>query len=207
MPKTKRNPSARAEAKTPEIVEVARQYGREYFDGDRKYGYGGYRYDGRWQPVAQDFIHHYQLEYGTRILDIGCAKGFLVKEFRQAGGEAFGLDVSLYALQNCHPDVVGYLQLGTAADLRRFPDGVFDLVISINTLHNLPRQSVVQALKEIMRVSKGKAFVQVDSYHNQEQKDVFLDWVLTAKYHGYPREWLEVFAEAGYTGDYDWTLV
>lgn len=209
LPQTARNVRHRAEAKNPKAIEIARQYGEMYFDGPREYGYGGYRYDGRWIPVARDIIEHFALEPGMRVLDIGCAKGFLVKDLMACcpGLEAFGLDISAYALRNCPAEIVGRLHLVDCVSLP-FPDKSFDAVLSINTLHNLERPDVVRALREIVRVSRnGKAFVQVDSYHTPEQRALFLDWVLTAKFHDYPRGWLEVFREAGYTGDWFWTLV
>nr|AAK71261.1 unknown [Coxiella burnetii] len=179
-----------------------------YFDGPRDYGYGGYRYDGRWVPVAKDMVDHFGLKAGDRVLDIGCAKGFLVKDFMKAcpGLEAYGIDISEYALMNCEPEVVGRLHLGNADHLP-FPDNSFDAVISLNTVHNLPRERVIIALREIQRVSGGKAYIQVDSYHTPEQKSLFEDWVLTAEFHDYPEGWIKVFEEAGYTGDYNWTLV
>lgn len=208
LPKAKRDINARASAKSSETIWVARQFGKDYFDGDRKYGYGGYRYDGRWRTVAADIVEHYSASLG-RILDVGCAKGFLVKEFMMSGAEwvdAYGIDISSYAITHCEPEVVGRLHIGNAVSLP-FPDKSFDLVVSINTLHNLPIHHLIPALKEIMRVSKGPAFVQVDSYHTPEQKKRFEDWVLTAQFHDYPEGWLRVFAEAGYTGDYDFTVV
>jgi SAM-dependent methyltransferase len=208
LPQTKRNVNARATAKSDKVIAIARQYGREYFDGPRDYGYGGYRYDGRWIPVARDIIAHFGLKPGDRVLDVGCAKGFLVKDLMLAcpGLEAFGLDISEYALMHCEPEVVGRLHLGSCERLP-FPDESFKAVISINTLHNCDRAGVIRSLKEIQRLSNGRAYVQVDSYHTEEQRNLFLDWVLTAKFHDYPDKWREVFAEAGYTGDYYWTLV
>src|SRR5712672_2602369 len=132
LPKPKRNVNARAEAKTEEAIAISRQYGELYFDGPRKYGYGGYRYDGRWIPVAEDMVKHFGLKPGMRVLDVGCGKGFLVKDLMLEcpGLEAFGLDVSRYALLHCAPEVVGRLQLGTAESLP-FPDRCFDCVLSI----------------------------------------------------------------------------
>src|SRR5262249_3873659 len=100
LPRGKRNVNARAEAKTDEIIAISRQYGELYFDGPRKYGYGGYRYDGRWIPVAEDMVKHFDLKPGDRVLDVGCGKGFLVKDLIKVcpGLEAFGLDISEYAL-------------------------------------------------------------------------------------------------------------
>jgi len=122
------------------------------------------------------------------------------------GLEAFGIDVSEYALMHCEPEVVGRLHLGSA-DRLPFPDGSFQAVLSINTIHNLDRAGCLRALREIERLAPGHGFVQVDSYRTPEQKAQFEDWVLTARFHDTPDGWVRLFAEAGYSGDYDWTIV
>lgn len=208
LPRTNRNIKMRAEAKDPTVVAIAKQYGEMYWDGPREYGYGGYSYDGRWRSVARDIIDHFGLRSGMRILDVGCGKGFLVKDLMLEcpGLEAFGLDVSHYALKNCEKEVIGRLHLGTAEKMP-FPDASFDCVVSLNTIHNFHRASAISALKEIQRLSLGRAFVQVDSYHTPEQKSIFESWVLTAEFHDYPTGWLKVFEEACYQGDYYWTII
>ncbi len=206
LPGGKRNVKARETAKTAEHIRVSREYGEMYFDGPREYGYGGYRYDGRWQPVARDIVKHFNLKAGDRVLDVGCAKGFLVKDLLAIGIDAYGVDVSRYALMNCEPEVIGRLQIGSAEDLP-FPDNSFQAVLSINSIHNLPRKDCVTAVREIQRLSPGNGFIQVDSYRTPEQKAIFESWVLTAKYHDYPDEWVKLFNEAGYTGDYFWTII
>jgi ubiquinone/menaquinone biosynthesis C-methylase UbiE len=208
LPKGKRSVTARQEAKTEEIIRISREYGELYFDGPRSYGYGGYRYDGRWIPVAEDIVQHFGLKAGDRVLDVGCAKGFLVKDLLKVcpGIEAFGLDISEYALMHCEPEVVGRLHLGDAMKLP-FPDASFQAVIALNTVHNLEREDCLVALQEIERLAPGRGFVQVDSYRTPTQKAVFEDWVLTAKFHDYPEGWIALFKEAGYTGDYYWTII
>ena len=208
LPKSRRNIAERGAAKTPEIIAKSREYGFDYFDGSRDYGYGGFRYDGRWVPIAEDIIKHFGLKAGDRVLDVGCAKGFLVKDLMKVcpGLEVFGLDISEYALLHCEPEVVGRLHLGSADHLP-FPDGSFDAVIAINTIHNLERHDLKCALQEIERLAPGKGFVHVDSYRTPEQKEIFESWVLTAKFHDYPAGWIELFREAGYTGDYFWTII
>ena len=208
LPGTKRNLEKRKEAQTPENIAISRRYGELYFDGPREVGYGGYRYDGRWIPIAEDIIRHFNLKPGDRVLDVGCAKGFVVKDLMKVcpGLEAFGLDISEYALMHCEPEVVGRLHLGSA-DRLPFPDGSFSAVISLNTLHNFERADAIRAVREVERLAPGRGFIQVDSYRTPEQRELFLSWVLTAKFHDYPEGWLRLFAEAGYTGDYYWTIL
>ncbi len=208
LPTSKRNVQSRQEARNPEVIRISKQFGEMYFDGPRDYGYGGYRYDGRWLPVARDMIEHFNLKPGDRVLDIGCAKGFLVKDLMLTcpGLEVFGVDISDYAIKHSEHEVIGRLHQGRA-DALPFPDASFDAVISLNTIHNYDRYGVVKAMGEIQRVSKGKGFVQVDSYRTLEQKKLFEDWVLTADFHDYPDAWVALFKEAGYTGDYYWTIL
>jgi len=210
LPETKRNIQAREDAKDPAVVAEACKFGEMYFDGPRDYGYGGYKYDGRWGPVARDMIEHFGLEPGMRVLDVGCAKGFLVRDMLAEcpGLEVFGLDISEYAMMNCHPDVVGRLHLGSADHLP-FPDDSFDCAISVNTIHNFDRDGAKRALQELVRVTRNpdKTYVQVDAYRTAEQKALFESWVLTAKFHDYPEVWVQLFEEAGYTGDWYWTIL
>ena len=208
LPRTSRDIKQRKDSKDSGVVEISRRFGCDYFDGDRKYGYGGYYYDGRWLTVAKSLIQEYSLTAGMKVLDVGCAKGFLVKDLMIScpGLEVFGIDVSDYALLNADPKIVGRLHLGSAEKLP-FPNEVFDLVISINTLHNLEQNQIITALSEIQRVSKRNSYIVVDSYRNSYEKEIFLDWVLTAKFHEYPQGWIDLFAKAGYTGDYYWTII
>ena len=206
LTKGKRNVKARESAKTAEHVRISREYGEAYFDGPREYGYGGYRYDGRWQPVARDVVAHFGLKPGDRVLDVGCAKGFLVKDLLALGIDAYGVDVSRYALLHCEREAIGRLHLGSADSLP-FPDGSFAAVLAINSIHNLPRERCKAALREMQRLAPGKGFVQVDSYRTPAQKEVFESWVLTAEFHDYPDGWVSLFQEAGYTGDWYWTII
>jgi ubiquinone/menaquinone biosynthesis C-methylase UbiE len=208
LPTSTRNLQARKDGKSVEVIRVSSEFGEMYFDGPREYGYGGYRYDGRWVSVARDIVGHFDLKPGDRVLDVGCAKGFLVKDLLMVcpGLEVFGIDVSTYALKNCEPEVIGRLHRGSA-DALPFPDNSFDAVISINTVHNLDRAGCVEALREMQRLAPGRGFLRVDSYATPEQRALFEDWVLTARFHDYPEGWLSIFEEAGYTGDYDWTIL
>jgi SAM-dependent methyltransferase len=210
LPQTKRNVGARAGGKTPEVVAAARAFGELYFDGPREYGYGGYSYDYRWLPVAEDIVAHFHLKPGMRVLDVGAAKGFLVNDLMQVcpGLEVFGVDISEYGVLNCHPNVVGRMHIGDARDLP-FPDYSFDCVLSINTLHNLVRDDVIIALKELERVSKARkrSYIVVDAYQTEQQRRLFEDWVLTALHYDKPEQWVDLLHEAGYTGDWYWTIL
>ena len=208
LPKSKRSITERKEAKTEDHVKISRMYGNEYFDGDREYGYGGYKYDGRWVSVAKDIKKHFELNDGEKVLDVGCAKGFLVKDFFDLGIQSLGIDISKYAIDNSLLEIKDKLVIGSAEKLP-FPDDTFDAVVSINTIHNLDREKCKQAINEMQRVSKNKKklFIQVDSYLNEEQKKIFESWVLTAKFYGYPKEWIELFKECDYEGDWNWTII
>ena len=204
--KIKRQIKKRKINKNNNIIKTARKFDREYFDGPRKYGYGGYHYDGRWKKVAKDFIKYYKLKPGDKVLDIGCAKEYLIKEFLDKKIDAYGLDISRYALKNCHPDVKSKLTYGNAKKLP-FKNNSFKLVISINTLHNLIKKDCKIAIKEIMRISKKHKYIQVDAYRNKDEKKIFEDWVLTAKFHTYCDKWEKFFKEIRYNGEYYWTFV
>lgn len=206
-PRAKRNVQARLGNKA-ENRAIAMKFGREYFDGTREQGYGGYHYDGRWIPIAEDIVRHFSLKAGDRVLDIGCGKGFLAKDLMTVcpGLEAFGLDISEYAVMNCEAEVVGRIHLGNATDLP-FPDSSFQAALSINTIHNLDRNGTLRALREMERVAPGKGFVQVDSYRDSAEEQLFLDWALTARTYGPPRFWVELLHEAGFSGDYCWTIL
>ena len=206
IPRSKRNLAERTQLRNTEVIRESKKYGQMYFDGPREYGYGGYKYDGRWKPVAKDLIEYFGLVGGDRTLDVGCAKGFLVKELMDLGIDAYGIDISEYAVRNCHPDVIGRIHVGNTEDLP-FPDNSFRCVTAIDVVHNLPRHRAAVALMEIQRLSAGRAFVRVDSYRTPEQKAVFESWVLTAEYHDYPNEWIALFEESGYTGDYNWVII
>ncbi len=186
-----------------DFATVAKKFGVEYWDGDRNTGYGGYKYDGRWLPVAKRMAAHYGLAPGSRILDVGCGKGFLLHEFTKAvaGAEVAGLDISRYALEHALPEVSPFLREGSAAALP-YSDKSFDLVVSINTLHNLQLPELQLALAEIERVGRSHKYILMDSYRNEQEKVNLLYWQLTCECFFTPREWEWLFAKCGYTGDY-----
>ena len=205
-PRAKRNIAAR-EAAVPSQREIAKRFGREYFDGDRGQGYGGYRYDGRWVPIAERMRDFYGLAAGDLILDVGCAKGFLLHDFRAVipGVHVAGLDLSAYAVERAMDDVRPFVLVGSA-DRLPFADKSFDLVVSINTVHNLERDRCVLAISEMERVSRRFKYLQVDSYRSEQERENFERWQLTAVTYFDPAGWRRVFEQAGYTGDYYWTI-
>lgn len=201
---TKRDYMARmTEFPKAEAIRIAKKYGYDYWDGDRKFGYGGFRYDGRWRKVADAMAAHYGIKSKDRILDVGCGKAFLLYDFTQAvaGVEAAGIDISEYAVKNAKEEVRPSLQVGDAARLP-YEDKSFDLVISINTLHNLYCYDMVKALKEIERVGRKNKYIVVESYRNEVELVNLMCWVLTGQCFFTPKEWEWFFELAGYTGDY-----
>ncbi|MDB2434626.1 class I SAM-dependent methyltransferase [Luminiphilus sp.] len=207
-PHSKRNTKERSSNITEGHRKIARQYGREFFDGDRLYGYGGFTYSPRfWQPVVPDLLSHFNLTAESSLLDIGCAKGFLIFDFLQhlPNMAIKGVDISEYAIENAHPKVKHLLSVANAKTLP-FPDNQFDVVISINTIHNLNRSECIRALQEIERVSRGRAFITVDAYRNKVEQRRMMEWALTAKTILHVNDWVALFEEAGYTGDYYWFI-
>ena len=205
-PRTKRNVEERGTTKTENVRRVARQFGKEFFDGDRKYGYGGFKYFSRfWQPVIPTFQKHFGLTGRSSLLDVGCAKGFMLHDLVELipGITVSGVDVSDYAILHAMDEIKSKVQVADAIDLP-FADNSFDVVISINTIHNLNKDDCAQALREIERVSCKGSFITVDAYRNDDEKERMLAWNLTAKTIMSVDEWVVFFEEVGYTGDYFW---
>lgn len=201
--KTERDYLARVnEFPKAEAAKVAKQFGFDYWDGDRKFGFGGYNYDGRWRSVATAMAAHYQLTAGDRILDVGCGKAFLLYEFTQIipGIEVCGIDISQYAIENAKLEVQPFLRVASATDLP-FDEGSFDLVVSINTIHNLYCNDLDMAFREIERVGT-KKYIVVESYRTEAEKANLLYWQLTCESFYTPQEWDWWFRHCGYTGDH-----
>jgi protein-L-isoaspartate(D-aspartate) O-methyltransferase len=201
---TKRDYLARVnEFPKAEAIKIARRYDFDYWDGDRKVGYGGYKYDGRWRKVARAMADHYGLKAGDRILDVGCGKGFLLHDFtlEVPGVEVVGIDVSTYGIEHAKEEVRPRLQVADAKKLP-FPDKSFDLVYTINTLHNLHCNEMVEAVKEIERVGRKHKYIEVESFRNEEEQVNLMYWVLTGRCFFSPEEWEWFFKLAGYTGDH-----
>ena len=186
-----------------EAAQIAKKFDKDYWDGDRKVGYGGFKYDGRWKSVAEKLAKHYNLKPGQKVLDIGCGKGFLLYDLTQVvpGLEVYGIDISKYAIENSKEEIKNNLQVADANNLP-FEDSSFDLIISITTLHNLHCFNLEKALKEVMRVGKDKQYIVVESYRNEEEKANLLYWQLTCESFFSPEEWDWWFKHCSYTGDH-----
>lgn len=205
-PKTKRNVFERRDSKTEEDRRIARQFGKEFFDGERRHGYGGFNYHPRfWQPVIPAFQDYYHLSAASSILDVGCAKGFMLYDFTQLipGITVRGVDISTYAIDQAVSSMKPLVSVADACSLP-FENNSFDLVISINTIHNLELERLIIALKEIERVSRKHCFITVDAYRNEVEKEAMEAWNLTAKTILHVDEWQTLFKKIGYKGDYFW---
>jgi SAM-dependent methyltransferase len=182
----------------------AKEYELDYWDGDRRYGYGGYRYDGRWKVVAQQLIDHYRLGPTARILDVGCGKAHLLHELKQLlpDADVAGFDISRHGLGDAPEPIRPYLFRYRAQDPYPWGDKHFDLVISFGALHNLRVFELEAAVREIERVGKQK-YVMVESYRNELEQFNLECWALTAEAFFDTAEWIWLYRHFGYTGDYE----
>jgi protein-L-isoaspartate(D-aspartate) O-methyltransferase len=205
---TKRDYVARVtERDKAEVAELALKYDYDYWDGSRQTGYGGYKYDGRWRKVADAMIEAYGIKPGMRILDVGSGKGFLLHDFKEAmpGVEVSGIDISAYGVAHTMESVKPFVQVGDAKKLP-WPDDHFDLIVSINTLHNLYIYDLWAAFREIERVGRGAKYICVEAYRNEREKMNLLYWQLTCRAFHTPEEWAFVFDQTGYSGDNEFTF-
>jgi SAM-dependent methyltransferase len=187
-----------------ECMKIAKQYEKDYWDGDRRYGYGGYRYDGRWAHVARKLIETYGLKSDAKILDVGCGKGYLLYELKKLlpNAKVVGFDISRYAVENAKDEIKGDLFIHRAQDAYPFHENEFDLVISFITLHNLYSGELKSAIQEIERVGKNK-YISVESFRNDAELFNLQCWALTCESFFRPEGWQWLFQEFGYTGDYE----
>ena len=202
--KTKRNYLERVnKVNKAESAIKAKKWDYDYWDGSRDINYGGYKYDGRWEPIAKKMIEYYKLKPNSKILDVGCGKGFILYEFKKLlpNCEVRGLDISSYAIKNAKNEVKKDLIVGNVNHLP-FEKDYFDLVISLNTLHNLYCYDMKKALSEIERVGKFKKYICIESYRNEFEKMNLLYWQVTCECFFTPEEWKWWFDLSGYKGDH-----
>lgn len=201
-----RDVKGRLESKKDEDKIIARQFGKDFFDGSRSHGYGGFSYNSRfWEPVIPSFQRHWSLDKHNSVLDIGCAKGFMIYDLQRLipGIQVFGIDISKYAIENAKQEVKEYCKVASATSLP-YEDKSIDVSISITTLHNLDEKDLIIALLEIERVSKKGSFITLDAYKNSEEKERMDAWNLTAKTVKHIDDWKILFKDVGYSGDYYW---
>ena len=203
--KTKRNYLERMINNKVKCMTISKKYGYEYWDGNRKFGYGGFKYiPGRWEQVAKKFIKRYKLNNKSKILDLGCGKGFLLYEIKKILPKILikGLDISNYGLKNSKKEISKYLFRGDLKKRLKFKSKEFDFVFSINTLHNLEINYLIQAIEEIQRVGK-KHFICSESYKNDKELFNLQCWALTCESFFSKKEWIWILKKSGYTGDYE----
>jgi len=185
-------------------AELAKKWEFDYWDGDRRICYGGYKYmPGRWTSVAQAMIDHYDIKSGDKVLDIGCGKAFLLYEMSLLipNLEIYGIDISKYAIDNSKEEIRDRLQVANANDLP-FDDDYFDFVYSVTTLHNLHSYNLDMALREMDRVGKKNKYLCVESYRNEVEKANLLYWQVTCEAFNTPDEWAWWYKHTGYDGDH-----
>jgi len=202
---TKREYLARMVDDKVHCMLKAKEYEADYWDGDRRYGYGGYKYmAGRWKPVAEALIKIYNLKPGDKVLDVGCGKAFLLYELQQLMPDLqlTGFDISQHGLASRHPDFKGTLFRYRAQDAYPFGDKHFDLVLSLGCFHNLRIFELKTALAEVERVGKQK-YVMLESYRNEQEMFNLECWALTAESLFDTAEWIWLYNHFGYTGDYE----
>jgi len=194
---------------TEQEKQVAKEFGREFFDGDRKHGYGGFSYNPKyWSETVKLFIEKYDLNEKSSVLDVGCGKGFMLVDLLKAIPtlDLSGIDISNYAIENSHELIKNRLKVANCLNLP-FEDNSFDLVISINTIHNLDELGCIKSLQEIERVKKKYSYLVVDGWSTPEEERDLKSWVLTAVTVLHTSEWEKLFEKAGYTGDYSFWKV
>ena len=204
-PKSKRNLEKRKKNKKKSQL-IARKFDKRFFDGSRDTGYGGFNYNPKfWTEVIKDLVKFYKIDKKKSILDIGCAKGFTLVDFKKKIPKlkVRGIDISKYAIKNSHKTVKKFLDVGCCSKLP-YKDNSFDLVLAINTIHNLDKRQCSKAIKEINRVSKKNAFIMVDAYKDEKEKTKMYQWNLTAKTIMSRKEWKKFFKNNNYKGDYFW---
>ena len=207
-PTSKRPIDERGDTITEEHRAIARQFDFQYYDGERLYGYGGYNYHPRfWTDTVGRFQEHFDLKDDAKLLDVGCAKGFMMHDFKRLMPQLDikGLDISEYAMEHAKEEVRSFMEVVNAKDLP-YEDNSYDLVICINTVHNLPLEECKQAIREVERVSRGKSFITMDAWRTEEERERLMKWNLTALTYMHVDDWKQLFEDVGYTGDYYWFI-
>ena len=205
---TKRNIIADDRLKVSKKKRIELQkFGKEYFDGERINGYGGYHYNKKYfRKITKEMIKHYKLNNNSKILDIGCAKGFMMSEFRHflPKAEIWGIDISKYCKIKAMPTEKKFIKIRSCHNLP-FENNYFDFIVSISTIHNLNQKKIPLAIKELERVKNGKSFIRVKGYKSLKEKKFIDQWNLVAKSNLSIKKWLKMFKKYNYSGDYEFS--
>jgi len=182
---------------------VAAYRGRDFYDGDRNSGYGGFQYDGRWVPVAKKMVSEYGLTNRSAILQINCEKGFLLRDLKSEipGARVQGTEISEYAIEKAMPEVKDFILKAPFTSLP-FEDGEYDFIIAIGAIYSLNLPDAITCLKEIQRVGRGKSFITLAAYDNEDDFRLFRYWTLLGTTVLSKPDWCEVLNHVSYTGDY-----
>ena len=182
------------------------ELGKDYYDGDRENGYGGFKYDGRWAKIIPTIIERYNLTNKSAVLDLGCKKGFFMHDLKEAlpGIKVRGIECSQYPIDNAMESVKENIILNDYESLP-YDDKEFDFVLAFAAIYMLNLRGVMDALREIQRVSNGNSYVTLGAYRTNEEKELFLKWTLLGTTVLHVDDWMEVFKATGYTGDYYFT--
>ena len=202
---TKRDYLSRMSKKKPLFMKESKKFGRNYWDGKRQYGYGGYRYiEGKLEPIAKKLIKKFRLNEKSKVLEIGCGKGYLLYEIKKKLPKIniIGQDISSYALKNSKKEVRKYLYKHSEQKKTNYRTKYFDLVFSINTLHNLLNFDLDKSIKEISRIGK-KQFIAVESFKNEHELFNLQCWSLTCQAFYSKSEWEHIFKRNNYKGNYE----
>ncbi len=205
---TKRDYLARMQDEKVHCMQIAKQYEKDYWDGDRRYGYGGYKYiAGRWKSVAEELIRIYKLNNQSSVLDVGCGKAYLLYEMKLLlpGLKIAGFDISVSGLEEAKKEIREFLFIHKAQDIYPFKENEFDLVISLGCFHNLRVFELQTALSEMERVGK-HGYVMLESFRNEQELFNLQCWALTCESFFDHEEWPWLFDHFGYTGDYEFII-
>ena len=202
--RTKRNYIKRMMNDKVSSMIVSKKYGYDYWDGKRKYGYGGYKYNGSWIDIAKKIIKRYKLNKNSKIIDIGCGKGHLIYELSKFLGpkNIYGLDISKHAIKNSPIEIKKKIRLFDARKKLNYPKRNFDLAISINLIHNFEVNEIKSFIKNIVYISKN-TFISTESYRNDKELFNLQCWALTCQSFYSNNEWEWIFKEFGYHRDYE----
>ncbi len=184
---------------------IAWELSEQYYDGDRNNGYGGFSYDGRWLNLLPKFIKRYNLNNNSKILDLGCKKGFIMKDLKilLPRAKVYGIEDHLYPIKNAEKEIKKNIIFSNYYKIP-FKKNYFDLIIGFSSIYKYNFIDVVKTIKEINRVSKNSFFT-VASYSNKKDKELFDKWTLLGTTILQKKEWKQLFKILNYKGDYYFT--